>query len=170
MVVENNAPLQDLNTFHIVARAQQLLRIRSQDDISALLQDAALAALPKFVLGGGSNLVLTGDVKSLVLKVEIAGRRLLRETPKAYIVEAGAGENWHDFVAWTLEQGMPGMENMALIPGTVGAAPVQNIGAYGVELQDVFESLDAMVAKRGMSESGQRKLWNENAKRVYRLS
>jgi len=149
MVVENNVPLQGLNTFHIVARAQQLLRIRSQDDVSALLQDAALAALPKFVLGGGSNLVLTGDVKSLVLKVEIAVRRLLRETPKAYIVEAGAGENWHDFVAWSLEQGMPGMENMALIPGTVGAAPVQNIGAYGVELQDVFESLDAMDLQTG---------------------
>ena len=96
MVVENNVPLQALNTFHIVARAQQLLRIRSEDDAAAMLQDAALAALPKFVLGGGSNLVLTGDVKPLVLKVEIAGRRLLRETPKAFIVEAGAGEDWHD--------------------------------------------------------------------------
>ena len=149
MVVENNVSLQALNTFHIVARAQQLVRIRSQDDVAAVLQDTALAALPKFVLGGGSNLVLTGDVKSLVLKVEIVGCRLLRETPKAFIVEAGAGENWHDFVAWTLEQGMPGMENMALISGTVGAAPVQNIGAYGVELQDVFDSLDAMDLNTG---------------------
>ena len=149
MVVENNVPLQALNTFHIVAKAQQLLRIRSEDDVAAMLQDAALAALPKFVLGGGSNLVLTGDVKSLVLKVEIMGRRLLRETPKAFIVEAGAGEDWHDFVAWTLAQGMPGMENMALIPGTVGAAPVQNIGAYGIELQDVFDSLDAIDLQTG---------------------
>ena len=149
MVVENNVPLQALNTFHIVARAQHLARIASLEDAQAVLQDAHWAAQPKFVLGGGSNLVLTGDVKPLVLKMEIMGRALVRETPKVYIVEAGAGENWHDFVAWTLAQGLPGLENMALIPGTVGAAPVQNIGAYGVELQDVFDSLDALDLRSG---------------------
>ena len=149
MVVENNVPLQALNTFHIVARAQQMVRIASLADAQAVLQDAHLAAQPKFVLGGGSNLVLTGDVKPLVLKVEVMGCALVQETPKAYIVEAGAGENWHDFVAWTLAQGLPGLENMALIPGTVGAAPVQNIGAYGVELQDVFDSLDALDLRSG---------------------
>ena len=126
MVVENNVPLQGLNTFHIVARAQQLLRIRSQDDVSALLQDAALAAHPKFVLGGGSNLVLTGDVKSLVLKVEIVGRRLLRETPKAYIVEAGAGDKGAEFLAWSLGQGMAGLRNSGIITGAVGGAPAPN--------------------------------------------
>ena len=84
-------------------------------DAQAVLQDAHLAAQPKFVLGGGSNLVLTGDVKPLVLKVEVMGCAVVQETPKAYIVEAGAGENWHDFVAWTLAQGLPGLENMALI-------------------------------------------------------
>jgi len=149
MVVENNVPLQALNTFHIVARAQQLVRITSLADAQAVLQDAHLATQPKFVLGGGSNLVLTGDVKPLVLKMELMGRALVQETPKHYIVEAGAGENWHDFVAWTLEQGLPGLENMALIPGTVGASPVQNIGAYGVELQDVFDSLDALDLRSG---------------------
>ena len=149
MVVENNVPLQALNTFHIVARAQQMVRIVSLADAQAVLQDAHLAAQPKFVLGGGSNLVLTGDVKPLVLKVEVMGCAVVQETPKAYIVEAGAGENWHDFVAWTLAQGLPGLENMALIPGTVGAAPVQNIGAYGVELQDVFDSLDALDLRSG---------------------
>ena len=149
MVVENNVPLQALNTFHIVARAQQLVRITSLADAQAVLEDAHLAAQPKFVLGGGSNLVLTGDVKPLVLKMELMGRALVQETPKHYIVEAGAGENWHDFVAWTLEQGLPGLENMALIPGTVGASPVQNIGAYGVELQDVFDSLDALDLRSG---------------------
>ena len=149
MVVENNVPLQALNTFHIVARAQQMVRIASLADAQAVLQDAHLAAQPKFVLGGGSNLVLTGDVKPLVLKVEVMGCAVVQETPKAYIVEAGAGENWHDFVAWTLAQGLPGLENMALIPGTVGAAPVQNIGAYGVELQDVFDSLDALDLRSG---------------------
>jgi UDP-N-acetylmuramate dehydrogenase len=80
----------------------------------------------------------------VVLKVEVMGRRLVEERPDAWIVEAGAGENWHEFVAWTLAQGHPGLENMALIPGTVGASPVQNIGAYGIELKDRFESLDAV--------------------------
>jgi UDP-N-acetylmuramate dehydrogenase len=88
--------------------------------------------------------VLTGDVKPLVLKVEIAGRRLVEETAKAWIVEVGAGEIWHDTVQWLVGQGWPGLENLALIPGTVGGAPVQNIGAYGVELQDRFESLDGI--------------------------
>ena len=114
-----------------------------------MLAEPALQASPKFVLGGGSNIVLTGDVKPLVLKVEIMGKRLHSETAKAWIVEAGAGENWHELVTWTLHQGYPGLENLALIPGTVGAAPVQNIGAYGVELQDRFESLDAIDLTTG---------------------
>jgi UDP-N-acetylmuramate dehydrogenase len=103
------------------------------------------------VLGGGSNIVLTGDVKPLVLKVEIMGKRLLREDAKTWVVEAGAGENWHDLVTWTLQNGYPGLENLALIPGTVGASPVQNIGAYGVELQDRFESLDAIDLTTGQT-------------------
>ncbi len=131
MLVQKNVPLQAFNTFHIV------------------VQDPSWATQPKFVLGGGSNVVLTGDVKPLVLKVEIMGRQQVGETAKAFIIEAGAGENWHDFVAWTLEQGYPGLENLALIPGTVGASPVQNIGAYGVELQDRFDSLDAMDLQTG---------------------
>jgi UDP-N-acetylmuramate dehydrogenase len=126
-----------------------LLRIHSEADAVALCADAQWREAQKFVLGGGSNLVITGDVKPLVLKVEIMGRSLLRETPKHFIVEAGAGENWHDFVAWTLDQGLPGLENLALIPGTVGATPVQNIGAYGVELQDRFDSLDAIDLQTG---------------------
>ena len=149
MLVEKNVPLQPLNTFHIVAKAHGLVRIRGEADLLALLADPTLAPLPKFVLGGGSNIVLTGDVKPLVLKVEIPGRRLVQESAKHFILEAGAGENWHDFVAWTLAQGYPGLENMALIPGTVGASPVQNVGAYGVELQDRFESLDAMDLETG---------------------
>jgi UDP-N-acetylmuramate dehydrogenase len=87
----------------------------------------------------------------LVLKVEVRGMRLVEERTGAWIIEAGAGENWHDFVAWTIAQGWPGLENLALIPGTVGAAPVQNIGAYGVELKDRFESLDAVDLVTGRS-------------------
>ena len=149
MLVEKNVPLQPYNTFHIVARAHTLVRISSPADVLQVLADPVLAPAPKFVLGGGSNIVLTGDVKAVVLKVEIMGRRLVEETPRAWIVEAGAGENWHDFVAWTLAQGLPGLENLALIPGTVGATPVQNIGAYGVELQDRFDSLDAVDVQTG---------------------
>jgi UDP-N-acetylmuramate dehydrogenase len=149
MLVENNVPLQAHNTFHIVAKAHHLVRIRSEADVQALLADPQWALIPKFMLGGGSNLVLTGDVKPLVLKVEIKGMHLISETAKHFIVEAGAGENWHDLVAWTLDHGYPGLENMALIPGTVGASPVQNIGAYGVELQDRFESLDAIDLQTG---------------------
>ena len=144
MLVEKNLSLQPFNTFHIVAKAQALVRISSEVDVRCLLADSEWAAAPKFVLGGGSNIVLTGDVKPLVLKVEVMGRHLVQETAKAFIVEAGAGENWHDFVTWTLAQGYPGLENMALIPGTVGGAPVQNVGAYGVELQDRFDALDAI--------------------------
>jgi UDP-N-acetylmuramate dehydrogenase len=144
MIVEQNVPLQAHNSFGIVAKARALVRVRGAADVHELLRDAALGPVPKFVLGGGSNIVLTGDVKPLVLKVEVAGRRVLDDGPRAITVEAGAGENWHDFVTWTLEQGFPGLENLALIPGTVGASPVQNVGAYGVELQDRFESLDAI--------------------------
>ena len=155
MLVENNVALQPYNTFGIVARAQRLARVRSEADLLQLMASpdwtTDTAAAPPFVLGGGSNLVITGDVKPLVLKVEIAGRRLVEETPKGWLVEGGAGENWHAFVAWTLDQGWPGLENLALIPGSVGASPVQNIGAYGVELQDRFHSLDAIDLHTGQT-------------------
>jgi len=144
MIVERNVPLQPHNSFGIVAKARVLVRVRGAADVQQLLADADFGPVPKFVLGGGSNIVLTGDVKPLVLKVEVPGRRVLDDGPRAAVLEAGAGENWHDFVDWTLEQGLGGLENLALIPGTVGASPVQNIGAYGVELQDRFESLDAV--------------------------
>ena len=148
MLVENNVALQPLNTFGIAARAQRLARLRSEADLAALMARPDWTA-PVFVLGGGSNLVITGDIKALVLKVDIPGKRLLDETPKGWLVEAGAGENWHAFVAWTLAQGWPGLENMALIPGLVGASPVQNIGAYGREIKDVFVELEAQELETG---------------------
>ncbi|MDP2264639.1 MAG: UDP-N-acetylmuramate dehydrogenase [Hydrogenophaga sp.] len=154
MLVENNVALQPYNSFGIVARAQRLVRVREEADVAQLMASpewpgGATPTARPFVLGGGSNLVITGDVKPLVLKVEIPGRRVVEETPRGWVVEGGAGENWHDFVAWTLAQGLPGMENLALIPGTVGASPVQNIGAYGVELQDRFHSLEAVDLQTG---------------------
>ena len=151
MLVEKNVPLQFSNSFGIMAKALTLVRITSESDVAAVLADPALQACPKFVLGGGSNIVITGDVKPLVLKVEIMGKRLASETAKAWIVEAGAGEDWQELVSWTVQQGYPGLENLALIPGTVGGSPVQNIGAYGVELQDRFDSLDAIDLTTGKS-------------------
>ena len=145
MLVENQVSLQPFNTFGIQARAHTFIRISDVADVLALHREHPtwLRSQP-LVLGGGSNLVLTGDVAQAVLKVEIMGRELVGETPHHWVVQAGAGENWHSFVDWSLAQGWPGLENLALVPGTVGASPVQNIGAYGVELQDRFHSLDAV--------------------------
>jgi UDP-N-acetylmuramate dehydrogenase len=147
--LEKNVPLQPYNSFGIVAKAQQLVRIHTVEELQAACKEGNFATEPPFILGGGCNIVLTGDVKPLVLKMEIMGKRLVEETVKHFIVEAGAGENWHEFVAWSVAQGWPGLENLALIPGSTGAAPVQNIGAYGVELQDRFHSLDAVNLHTG---------------------
>ena len=149
--IERGLNLRTLNTFGLPAVAAALVRITSDADVRRLLGHPELGIARKLVLGGGSNLVLTRDPDAVVLKVEVKGLRLLQERPDAFIVEFGGGENWHDAVAWTLGQGWPGLENLALIPGTVGAAPVQNIGAYGVELAERFESLDAVDLVTGRS-------------------
>jgi len=150
--IERSVNLRTLNAFGLPATARTLVRIANDAAVRRVLDHPELGRAPKFVLGGGSNVVFTRDVEAVVLKVEVMGRRIVDERPDAWIVEAGAGENWHDFVAWTLDQGLPGLENLALIPGTVGAAPVQNIGAYGVELRERFESLDVvdLVTGRGV--------------------
>jgi UDP-N-acetylmuramate dehydrogenase len=149
--VEHRVSLRDANTFGLPALAGTLVRISSDADVRRVVDHPELGRAAKFILGGGSNVVLTRDVGAVVLKIEVTGRRLLAESADAWIVEAGAGENWHDFVGWTLAQGWPGLENLALIPGSVGAAPVQNIGAYGVELKDRFDSLDAVDLVTGRS-------------------
>ena len=144
-----DADLSALNTFGLHARAARLLRVRSVDALRAAIGAPGWSDTPRLVLGGGSNLVLGGDYAGTVLRVEIPGRRLLRTEAEAWIVEAGAGEDWHDFVRWTRAQGWPGLENLSLIPGTVGAAPIQNIGAYGLELVERFDSLDAVELDSG---------------------
>ncbi len=149
--VQQRASLREHNTFGLPALARTLVRITSDADVRRVVDHPDWGRAPKFVLGGGSNLVLTQDLDAVVLKLEVRGWRLVAEQPDAWVVEAGAGESWHDTVAWTLAQGWPGLENLALIPGTVGAAPVQNIGAYGVELKDRFHSLDAVDLVTGRS-------------------
>jgi UDP-N-acetylmuramate dehydrogenase len=142
LTIEKGVNLRTLNAFGLPATAHTLIRIDSDATLRRVIDHPELGRAPKFVLGGGSNIVFTRDPQAVVLKVEVMGRRLVEDRSDAWIVEAGAGESWHDTVAWTIDQGWPGLENLALIPGTVGAAPVQNIGAYGVELRERFESLD----------------------------
>jgi UDP-N-acetylmuramate dehydrogenase len=149
--VTHRAPLRELNTFGLPATAQVLVQVASDADVRRVVDHPEYGLAPKLVLGGGSNTVFTRDVPGVVLKVAVKGRRVVEERADAWIVEAGAGENWHDFVTWTLDQGLPGLENLALIPGEVGAAPVQNIGAYGVELKDRFHELDAVDLVTGRS-------------------
>lgn len=148
VVVTSNAPLQALNTFGLPAHAANLAVVESPRQLPALMVRPEWAG-PRFVLGGGSNLILAGDFAGLVVQVRIAGRELAAETPDAWLVRAAAGENWPAFVQWTLAQGWPGLENLSLIPGTVGAAPVQNIGAYGLELAERFHILEAMDLETG---------------------
>jgi UDP-N-acetylmuramate dehydrogenase len=153
LAIFHDFSLESCNTFGIAARARCYLRIGSVAELAAALADPVLAAMPRLLLGGGSNIVLTGDFDGLVLHMAVKGRELLGQRGEHTLVRAAAGENWHGFVQWTLAQGLGGLENMALIPGTVGAAPIQNIGAYGVELKDVFHSLTVYELASGQLRS-----------------
>lgn len=130
-------------------RARTLVRVGDARQVRAVVDHPELGRAPKLVLGGGSNLLLTRDPDAVVLKIEIAGLRVLHDDAQSTVIEAGAGVGWHELVRWSLEQGFGGLENLALIPGTVGAAPVQNIGAYGMELAERFESLDLVDLTTG---------------------
>ena len=141
--------LDRLNTFGLPARAAWFATVTDPAALAAWVQAPGWRELRRFMLGGGSNVLLTGDFEGLVLHVCIPGRERVAEDSEAWMIRAGAGENWHDFVRWTLDQGWPGLENLALIPGTVGAAPIQNIGAYGLELAERFQRLDAVDLTTG---------------------
>lgn len=134
--------LTQFNTLGLSAWADAFVTLRSVDQLNAL-SDLADRYSRLLVLGGGSNMVLPARIESLVAHVAVTGVRLIEARPDAWIIEAGAGESWHGFVTTCVDQGWDGLENLALIPGTVGAAPVQNIGAYGVELADRFQALTA---------------------------
>lgn len=147
--VQYDFPLKPFNTFGIDAKAKAYLPVTSPDMLVHVRNDTFLAHLPRLVLGGGSNLLLTGDFPGLVLHMQMTGVEVVSENSEAVYVKAAAGENWHGFVQWTLQQGFGGLENLSLIPGNVGAAPIQNIGAYGVELKDRFHSLNAFDFNTG---------------------
>jgi UDP-N-acetylmuramate dehydrogenase len=143
---EEHFSLKQYNTFRIEAKARYFARFTSTDDLAALL--AATPASP-LVLGGGSNILLTGDVDGWVLINGIRGIDLVDEDDRYFYVKAGAGENWQGFVEHCLDRDWAGIENLSLIPGSVGAAPMQNIGAYGVELKEVFHELEAWDLREG---------------------
>lgn len=144
-----NAALTTLNTFGISEHAERLWFIHSDTELHEALRLAAQQGWPVNLLGGGSNLVLAGPVSGLTLVMRSRGRQVIQRQADFVIIEGEAGENWHQLVCWSLDMGFHGLENLSLIPGTLGAAPVQNIGAYGVELCDVFDSLEVLDRTTG---------------------
>lgn len=144
MKIQENLSLKAFNTFGIDKKAQFFTRATTIEELKEALTWAKERGLPLVILGGGSNILLTRDVLGLVIKVELQGIEVIQEDENQVLVEVGAGVVWHDWVVYCLEKNWAGVENLSLIPGTVGASPMQNIGAYGVEIKDVFHSLKAL--------------------------
>ena len=139
---QNNISLLPFNTFGINVKSKTFIGIKTTEDLENVLKQNKEDKL--LILGGGSNLLLTEDFDGLTIRMENRGIEIIHEDENWVTVKAAAGENWHDFVLWCLEKDLGGVENLALIPGSVGAAPIQNIGAYGVELKEVFESCEVL--------------------------
>jgi len=137
-----NISLKGFNTFGIDVKAKEFVSVKTISDLKECL--ANYENTQKLILGGGSNMLLTKDIDALVIHLNLCGIEVISETKSHAIVKASAGENWHQFVLWCLEHGLGGVENLSLIPGNVGTAPIQNIGAYGVELKDVFVECNAI--------------------------
>ena len=147
-MLREHVSLKAMNTFGVEAQARWYAEAASPAELSALLADERVAGLPLLVLGGGSNLLLTRDVDGLVLRYVGANLRVIAPGRESHLVEVGAGMNWHGFVDWSLANGYVGLENLALIPGTVGAAPIQNIGAYGVEVERFINAVEVFDRER----------------------
>ena len=142
MEILNNFSLKNYNTFGIEAKAEQFVAVHSVSELKSILEQNKNQK--KFILGGGSNMLLTKNIEALVIHIDLKGKKILKEDADFVWVESQAGENWHQFVLWTIDQNFGGLENMSLIPGNVGTTPVQNIGAYGTEIKDTFVSCEAM--------------------------
>jgi UDP-N-acetylmuramate dehydrogenase len=147
MKIKQNENLKSYNTFNLAATAQNFISIFNENDIySVLVEDLK----PLKIIGGGSNILITKDIEAYVLKNEIKGIDIIDEDDESIMVEVGAGEQWHNFVMWCISHRLGGLENLSLIPGSVGAAPMQNIGAYGVEQESCFHSLTAIHLESGI--------------------
>lgn len=149
MQLSRNASLKAYNSFGFEVSAEYLVIVTTLNELKSALGFCAENTLSLLVIGGGSNLILTQDISGLVIVNRIDLKHVESVADGEFLVTAGAGENWHEFVRWTLVQGYNGLENLSLIPGTVGAAPMQNIGAYGVEIKDRMEYLDALDRESG---------------------
>jgi len=143
MEILHDFSLKNHNTFGIEAKAKEFVAVQSIDELKIILKQNQ--SKEKFILGGGSNMLLTKDIEALVIHVDLKGKKIIEENDDFVWVEGQAGENWHEFVLWTIDQNFGGLENMSLIPGNVGTTPVQNIGAYGAEVKDTFVSCEAMT-------------------------
>lgn len=143
MEIVSDFSLKKHNTFGIEAKAKQFVAVHSAKELKTILQENKTQQ--KFILGGGSNMLLTKDIDALVIHIDLKGKKILEENEDFVWVESQAGESWHEFVLWTIDQNFGGLENMSLIPGNVGTTPVQNIGAYGTEIKDTFVSCQAMT-------------------------
>ena len=142
MPIQNNFSLKKYYTFGIEAKAKEFVAVHSVEELKTILIENS--SKPKFILGGGSNMLLTQDIDALVIHLDLKGKKIIKEDADFAFVESQAGENWHEFVLWSIDQNLGGLENMSLIPGNVGTTPVQNIGAYGTEIKDTFVSCEAM--------------------------
>ena len=149
MNLQENISLTLLNTFHIAAKARYYSLIKDEHTLQQLLKNPFLQNLPKLVLGGGSNILFVKDFEGWVIQMALEGIQQVAADSNHVLLRVGAGVPWHNLVLYCVEKGYAGIENLSLIPGTVGAAPIQNIGAYGVELRDVFESLEAIEISTG---------------------
>ena len=146
MLIQNQS-LKNLNTFGVEAKAKLFAEVISEDELVKLLSDGNLKLEKKFILGSGSNILFTKDFDGIIIKVSISGINVIEENDKSVWIEAGAGVIWNDLVKYCVEKNFGGIENLTLIPGTVGAAPIQNIGAYGQELADIFISLNGVFVE-----------------------
>lgn len=146
-MIQENVDLTPYNTFGLSVKAEYFSTFSSVDELRKLLRENSDKKL--LVLGGGSNMLLTSDVTGLVLKNNLTGIEVIEKDEKTVKVKVQGGEVWHDFVMYCIDRGFGGIENLSLIPGSVGAAPMQNIGAYGVEIKDVFEELEAYEIASG---------------------
>jgi UDP-N-acetylmuramate dehydrogenase len=149
-MIQENISLRKLNTFGIEARARYYVEIHSTSDFDELLYKEEYLKNKKLIIGGGSNILFTQNFNGIVLRNCLKGIALVKEDSESVWVKAAAGEVWHDFVMWTIAKGFGGLENLSLIPGCVGASPMQNIGAYGVEIKDCFDSLEARDINSGL--------------------
>lgn len=145
-MLEQNKELLPFNTFGLAVKAAHYAVVTTSSDVRSAIQGNIR---PIRVLGGGSNILFTQNVEGILLKNEIMGKEIVRRWPNRVHVRVGGGENWHQFVLWAVENNLGGIENLSLIPGTVGASPIQNIGAYGVEIKDVFVRLRAIDLETG---------------------